>query len=67
MMASSSHLKHGEKGIITAKVSTLNKKGLSIETIEVSSNDPKRAKVTLILKSIILEDLLRPLPDILSR
>ena len=58
MMASSSHLKHGEKGTLTAKVSTLNKKGLTIETIEVLSNDPKRPKVILTLQATILENIL---------
>lgn len=58
MMASSSHLKHGEKGTLTAKVSTLNKKGLTVETIEVLSNDPKRPKVILTLQVTILENIL---------
>lgn len=54
-MASSSHLKHGEKGVITAKVSTIGKKGLTIETIEVFSNDPKRPKEALTLQATIVD------------
>jgi len=52
-MASSSHLKQGEKGKITAKISTIGKKGLTIETIEVVSNDPKRPKEVLTLQATI--------------
>jgi len=59
-MASSSHLKSGEKGIITARVSTLMKIGLTSETIEVVSNDPKRPKVMLTLKANILENMRTP-------
>jgi hypothetical protein len=54
-MASSSHLKHGEKGVIVAKMSTVGKKGLIVETIEVISNDPKRPKEVLKLQATILE------------
>jgi hypothetical protein len=54
-MASSSHLKHGEKGAITAIISTIGKKGLTVETIEVVSNDPKRPKAALTLQTIIVD------------
>jgi hypothetical protein len=62
-MASSSHLKPGGHGSIAAKVSTQMKSGLTIETIEVESNDPKRPKVTLTLQATILENLL-PAPPL---
>jgi hypothetical protein len=61
VVASSSHLKAGEKGAITARVSTLMKKGFTTETIEVVSNDPKRPKVILILQATIMENILPPL------
>ena len=57
-MASSSHLKPGEHGSIIARVATLMKNGLTRETIEVESNDPKRPKVTLSLQATIRENLL---------
>jgi hypothetical protein len=59
-MASSSHLKHGEKGTITARVPTAMKSGPIEETIEVLSNDPKRPKVVLTLEAVVLENLLPP-------
>jgi hypothetical protein len=54
-MASSSHLKHGEKGIITVRVSTAGKKGLIAETIEVVSNDPKRPKEVLTVQATVVD------------
>jgi hypothetical protein len=57
-MASSSHLKQGEKGAITARVSTAMKSGPIEETIEVVSNDPKRPKVILTLDAVVLDNLL---------
>ena len=59
-MASSSHLKQGEKGMITARVSTVMKSGPLEETIEVVSNDPKRPKVILTLEATVLENMLPP-------
>lgn len=56
-MASSSHLKPGEKGKITAKISTLGKKDLTIETVEVVSNDPKKPKKVLTLQATIVDIL----------
>jgi hypothetical protein len=56
-MASSSHLKPGEQGTITARMSTTGKKGPATETLEVVSNDPKRPKVTLTLRASVLENL----------
>ena len=56
MVASSSHLKPGVKGAITAKVSTFNKTGLTVETVEVLSNDTKRPKVILTLRAIIINN-----------
>jgi hypothetical protein len=55
VVASSSHLKAGEKGGITARISTLMKKGSITETVEVVCNDPKRPKVILTLQATILE------------
>jgi hypothetical protein len=57
-MASSGHLKAGEQGTITARVSTLLKEGMTIETIEVVSNDPKRPKVVLTLQARVLKKIL---------
>ncbi len=62
-MASSSHLKHGEKGAITARVSTAMKSGPIAETIEVVSNDPKRPKVILTLEAEVLENLVPPVKN----
>jgi hypothetical protein len=59
-MASSSHLKEGEKGAITVRVPTAMKSGPIEETIEVVSNDPKRPKVILTLEAAVLENLLPP-------
>jgi hypothetical protein len=59
-MASSSHLKQGEKGIISARVSTVMKSGPIQETIEIISNDPKRPKVILTLEATVLETLMPP-------
>jgi hypothetical protein len=54
-MASSSHLKQGEGGVISARVATLNKSGAFTDTIEVKSNDPKRPKVILTLLGAVIE------------
>jgi hypothetical protein len=59
-MASSSHLKQGEKGTISARMSTSMKSGPIEETIEVVSNDPKRSKVILTLEATVLESLVPP-------
>lgn len=53
MMASSSHLKPGEKGRLTATVDTRNRMGLTVKTVEVFTNDPDRPKVVLTLKADI--------------
>ncbi len=50
-MASSSHLKPGEKGSITATLDTRNRAGFIVKTIEVVSNDPDTPKVVLTLKA----------------
>ena len=57
-MASSSHLKQGEEGAISARVATLNQTGVITETIEVTSNDPKRPKVTLTVFGTVIKKLL---------
>jgi len=52
-MASSSHLKPGEKGGITARVDTKGRKGIVYKTVQVSSNDPERPVVVLSLRATI--------------
>jgi hypothetical protein len=64
VVASSSHLKAGEKGGIIARVSTLMKKGFMTETVEVVSNDPKRPTVILTLQATILENVVPLLQEV---
>jgi hypothetical protein len=52
-MASSSQIKPGEKGKITAKVDIRGRSNELSKSIQVSSNDPKRPVVTLFLKATI--------------
>jgi ACT domain-containing protein len=52
-MASSSHLKPGEKGKITAKINIKDRSGTISKNIQVFSNDPKRSVVTLSIHAII--------------
>ena len=54
-MASSSRLKPGEKGSITAKVDTAQRNSILVKTIQLISNDPKRPTVVLTLKATIQE------------
>jgi hypothetical protein len=63
VVAGSSHLKAGEKGKITARMSTLMKNGFITETIEVVSNDPKRPAMILTLQATILENILPLRPE----
>jgi hypothetical protein len=58
VVAGPSHLKAGEKGGITARMSTFLQKGFITETIEVKSNDPKRPTIILTLQATILENIL---------
>jgi dUTPase len=58
VVASSSRLKPGEQGKITARMSTELKKGLTYGSFGVVSNDPRRPKVVLILKAMITENIL---------
>ncbi len=53
MMASSSHLKPGEKGKLTAKVDTNHRAGVIVKHVEVYTNDPARPKIVLSLKADI--------------
>jgi hypothetical protein len=53
VVASSSHIKPGDKGQITAKVDIKGRSGGLSKSIQVFSNDPKRPTVTLSLKAII--------------
>lgn len=52
-MASSSHLKPGEKGKISAKLDLHGKRGLVSKGISVYSNDPRRPAVVLVLKAVV--------------
>jgi len=52
-MASSSHLKPGEKGKITAKIDMRGRKGPLFKTVQVSSNDPERPSVVLSLRATV--------------
>jgi hypothetical protein len=52
-MASSSHLKPGEKGKITARIDIRGRKGVVSKSVQVFSNDPKKPVVNLSLKSTI--------------
>jgi len=54
-MASSDHLKPGEKGKINARIDIKGRKGLLYKSIQVKSNDPKRPVVSLSLKANIKE------------
>jgi len=52
-MASSSHLKAGEKGQISTKVETKGRTGSLYKSVQVFSNDPKKPTVTLFLNALI--------------
>jgi hypothetical protein len=58
-MAGPSHLKPGGKSSITARITPQFKNGIIVEKVEVSSNDPKRSKITLTLQAHVVEN---PLP-----
>jgi hypothetical protein len=52
-MASSDHLKPGEKGRIEATVDTAGRAGKLAKTVQVLSNDPARPSVTLRLNAVV--------------
>jgi hypothetical protein len=52
-MASSDHIKPGEKGRITAKIDIQGRRGTLSKSISVFSNDPRNPTVTLTLKAAI--------------
>jgi len=52
-MASSDHLKPGEKGKITARIDTQGRMGSLSKSIRVVSNDPRNPTVILSLKATI--------------
>ena len=52
-MASSSHVKPNEKGTISVKITTTNRKGMIIENVEVISNDSVRPQVTLTIRAYV--------------
>ncbi len=55
-MAGWGRLMPGERSTITVKVDTGARKGPIEDTVEVSSNDTIRPKVTLTLQAYIMED-----------
>ncbi len=55
-MAGWGHLMPGEKGTIAVRLDTGSRKGPVEETVEVTSNDPFRPKITLTLKADIAGD-----------
>ncbi len=54
-MASSGHLRPGERGSLAAQVNTQGRRGLLVKTIEVLSNDPQHRRVVLTLKADVRE------------
>ncbi|SPP99750.1 hypothetical protein NBG4_1110006 [Candidatus Sulfobium mesophilum] len=54
-MASSSHVAPGEKGYITVKVNTANRRGVIVENVEVTTNDAVRPQITLTIRSVITD------------
>jgi hypothetical protein len=52
-MASSDHIKPGEKGKITAKIDTRGKMGSLAKSIRIFSNDPRNPTIVLSLKAKI--------------
>jgi LEA14-like dessication related protein len=52
-MASSDHIKPGEKGKITAKINIEGRTGFLSKSIRVFSNDPRNPTVVLSLKATI--------------
>ncbi len=52
-MASSSQIKPNEKGTITVKVNTADRKGLIVENAEVMTNDPRHPLVTLTIRAYV--------------
>jgi hypothetical protein len=52
-MASSSRLRPGEKGKITAKINIKDRAGSISKSVQVFSNDPKKHIVSLFLKALI--------------
>jgi hypothetical protein len=48
-------VKPNEKGTITVKVNTANRKGLIVENVEVVSNDSLRAQITLTIQAYVVD------------
>jgi len=63
-MASSSHVKPDDKGVIAVKVNTAGRKGLIVENVEVMSNDPLRTQITLTIRAFVTDVDLTPVPQI---
>ena len=54
-MASSSHVAPGEKGYITVKVNTANRRGVIVENVEVTTSDAVRPQITLTIRAVITD------------
>jgi hypothetical protein len=54
-LASSSQIKPGEKGTITAKVEIKGRSGPISKRVQVFSNDPKKPVVNLSIQALIKE------------
>ncbi len=52
-MASSSRIRPGETGKITAKIDIKGRVGSISKSVQVFSNDPKKSVVTLFINAII--------------
>lgn len=63
-MASSSHVAPNEKGYITVKVNTANRRGLIVENVEVISNDAVRPQITLTIRALITDFGIPPVPQL---
>jgi hypothetical protein len=61
-VASSSHLKPGERGSIIAKVDTHGRQGIVVKTVEVVTNDPLHRRVVLTLKVDVRTPETGPVP-----
>jgi hypothetical protein len=45
----------GEKGYITVKVNTANRRGVIVENVEVTTNDAVRPQITLTIRAVITD------------
>ncbi len=54
-MASSSHVNPKEKGYITVKVNTADRRGSIVENVEVISNDSVHPQITLTIQALVMD------------